>query len=211
LADGQSGFATWGLLSGSTWGADIFGQDGRQIARVAMTPGTADTFFSDWLVTLYQRTDLTSLQFQGGAGYGGVLFDRASPPLGLGTGTAGSGLGRDFDLNDANWSGITATYTDVVTLNGNPWAGDLFSHVSVDFTNAEWCTAGLLCLAGLGWNSDVPDANGPNANPFGFRMDTDLGRFPAGNTVVPEPSTYVLMAAGLAVLGIAARRRNKRA
>ena len=41
-----------------------------------------------------------------------------------------------------------------------------------------------------------------------FRLDTDISGSAVGTTVTPEPSTYALMAAGLAGLGFFSRRRR---
>jgi len=204
LEDGSTGFASWGLLSGSTYGVNIFsGQS--QIAQVAITPGSSDTFFSDWMVTLYKSSNLKTLRFDGGLGNGGVIFDRCTGVLCLSEGTDQSNIGKDFQVG-SNWKGITANYTNGVTLNNAPLVGDLFTTVEVDFTNAEYCTLQIvICISG--WNNDVPDVNGPG-NPFAFNMDTDKGTFTSRDIVTPEPSTYALMAAGLLGLGIAARRRR---
>jgi len=50
---------------------------------------------------------------------------------------------------------------------------------------------------------------GPNSAGYGSQLfDNGLYAAAAPTNVVPEPSTWALMIAGLAGLGIAARRRN---
>lgn len=209
LEDGSiSGFDMWRDLGSDTWGADLWSGaegTGTHIATVSMTPGSADTYHTNWSITLYQTNNLKSLSFEGGASYGGVLFDRTRwsfDSCGLFVGTCGSDIGRDFNTIDSKWTGITANYTNAVGLGSDPIVGDIFSRVDVDFTQAQWCRINfIICYRP---NADVPDVDGPNPNPFGFMMDTDLGTF----STVPEPSTYALMGFGLAALGFVSRRRR---
>lgn len=201
----------WNNLGGGTWGIN-FGN------RMRLSLGSTDnTYNSLWKVELFdweqgEDDDLLELTFEGGSTFGNVLFDRQSgcngvPALACIGDTPGSSLGYSFDIQnnglgdgytsvtDDDFEDVTALYSNLVQLGAGAMQYDLFTKVHVNFAPGFGTTDG--------GNPDGPDAG--SANPFYFRMDTDKGQF----STVPEPSTYALMAAGLAgVFGFARRRRN---
>ena len=161
----------------------------------------ASTFNSPYTFNWNKTNDFRTLKFEGGPAYGNVLFDIpdgncGTPSITCARETTGSSTGNEFDIQFsgsnlnafANTFGTgTVTYSNLVSVLGQSTQYDLFSTVEMVFP---------ISLSG-------PD-NGQA--PFTFQMDTDLGR-----NVVPEPSTYALMGAGLiSILGFA-RRRNRNA
>jgi PEP-CTERM motif len=92
-------------------------------------------------------------------------------------------------------SGVTGIYSNLVGLTGIPPVGDLFEQFTMQFDSGN----------GAGLSGD-----------FFFAVDTDniiansvlVPIDPAPSTTVPEPSTYALMAAGLAGMLLMARRRR---
>lgn len=190
-----------GAGAGTNWGVNLFNGQTRMI-QVSMS-GPLDTYPNDWTVNLYTGTDLVSLLFEGGAAYGGVMFDRSTGFAGGSIGTPGSDVGNDYDMSSA-WSGVTATYSNAIGLGAATPVGDLYQQVSVNFSNATYCNALFNCFFQGGPDGDVPDSGN---SPFAFAMDTDKGTFAV--STVPEPSTYALMGAGLlGVFGVARRRRT---
>lgn len=183
----------WANL-GSTFGVSWGNLGGMTLA------GGSNTYSSLWTVTLNSGTDLDRILFEGGPSYGRVLFDRScsnnrdigescSQFAGGGDGTTGSDVGNDYDINSTNsrWNPVVATYSNAVALGAASPVGDLFQQVNVDFSE---------------FNDEGPDNS---HSPFTFRMDTDLSNV----STVPEPSTYALMAAGLAaIMGFSRRRRR---
>ena len=143
------------------------------------------TFFSSW--TLSNNTGLPISGLIIDAGVGGIAFDIGLPPLGFGTGTVNSSLGRTFNAgaSDDGLSG-TATYSNQIAIaaNGGSPVGDLYGALALNFTN----DGGLL----------------PGAT-LTFRADTDrLG----GPVAVPEPSSWMALA-GLGLLGAIMFRRRR--
>ncbi len=127
---------------------------------------------------------------------GNTVFDRTNPSAG----TPGSDRGKDvdgFDSYCAFWllvcldqGDIHVTYFNQVVLGNNPFAGDLYAGVQIDF----------LSGGGLNEGSD-----------WRFSLDTDiatsLGK-PISAAAVPEPGSMVLFGTGL--LGLAAAVRHRR-
>lgn len=200
---GVSLFGFWADLTGGRWGVDLYNGNTR-LGTVSLG-ATSYTYSSDYKIELYQYSpNLASILFEGGAAYGGVLFDRSSGFAGNSVGTVGSDVGNDYDLLDSDWDNVTAQYRNAVKLNSNSPVGDIFQSVFVDFSNATF-DCGRRCT-----DTDAPDKGN---SPFYFEMDTDKGVFAGANiqTTVPEPSTYALMGAGLMGIFGFARRRNRNA
>lgn len=196
---GLSLIGTWGMLDANYWGV-FLKKDGTDYLRVRIGTNT-NTYNNSWSATLYQSSpDLSTLSFEGGASYGGVLFDRETSPNCNNSfshtcrgQTTDSDAGDSYDISSDDFNSSDVTYTNLVRFNNESVKYDLFSKVSVDFSDFN---------------------RGPdNDDSFSFKMDTDKGVFAGANiqTTVPEPSTYALMGAGLLGIFGFARRRNRNA
>jgi hypothetical protein len=103
-------------------------------------------------------------------------------------------------------------YTGPISANfGNPMAGQqAFCGQSGGFVTSTFSamlTAGTTVRLALdgGWDDSFQN---PSPNWIIQQVSITLG---TPQQVVPEPSTYVLMATGLGALGMMARRRNQKA
>jgi hypothetical protein len=121
----------------------------------------------------------------------------------------------NFDANLGASTSLFGTYTlggaapAVLTFSGtpyfyNPAAGNLLLDLRVSGTLVN-----LLDPAGFVARSNVPGGNYSRAQNFGsgsagYGLDT---RF-TGSTVLPEPSTWILLGTGLLAVGSMARRRR---
>jgi len=153
--------------------------------RLSLTiDGSSDTFSSYWsgsnsIAGLYQ------LEFD--AKNTNVLFDRTFY-YNFAEGTPGSNLGWDGDIACDGLLyllcelGTSVVYTDAARIAPNEPVGDLYRKMTMTFSGT-----GIA----RGVDGDI------------IRFDTDITM-----ATVPEPSTYLLMSAGLAGLGIVARRRR---
>jgi len=159
--------------------------------------GASTNTFNNWYTFDWTPgNDFRTLKFEGGIGFGHVIFDIASqtgcgsPSLICAGQTTSSSTGMAFDIEDdsrvLSFDG-SVTYSNPVRYQSESLKYDVFTTVEMTFVNS----------------SSGPDSD---QTPFRFKMDTDLGV-----SVVPEPSTYALMAAGLAGIFGFARRRNRTA
>lgn len=103
-------------------------------------------------------------------------------------------------LFSSSYAGVPQTFDD--TFTGTGTSGFVFALDAGDVTALQ----ALLALPGSG--SDVIGVSASASMATGGPETIYIG---AGVSAIPEPETYAMMAAGLGLLGFAARRRNKSA
>jgi hypothetical protein len=190
---GGGGSATWGSLGGGVHG--VTGANG-----FTLRMGSADdTFDTSWELRNSTTARLASLRLRGAAGR--TVFDcgwntTVSPNRcnntgrgGAGNdGTAGSNDGWSMQTTDGSFAGaVLGEYANLVSVTPNAPVGDLFEQLTLTF------------VGGMGAGES-----------YFFRADTDSSptNQPPPTQVVPEPSTYALLATGLAALAALRRRRT---
>ncbi|MCU0650373.1 MAG: PEP-CTERM sorting domain-containing protein [Gemmatimonadaceae bacterium] len=177
----------WRDLGGGNHGASVAGR-----FRLSMG-STDDSFSSNWTLANLATggPGLRSLRIEGREGR--TLFDVCwTNPLNCDTnveGTPGSANGWTLESTGGTYAGgVTGLYTNRVSVGGNAAVGDLWEELNIRFDAPVGLTGGQTYL---------------------FRADTDNSRFDAPPPqIVPEPSTYALLATGLAGLTAVARRRR---
>jgi hypothetical protein len=111
---------------------------------------------------------------------------------------AGAVFDMDADLTVPGFTLVNARLRwHVEILNGDPGNPALLFDQSLPdvLPPPDWPVLGLLIL-------DFASSSGPNVGAV-FTLEN------LAVTAVPEPETYALLLAGLALLGFAARRRKK--
>jgi hypothetical protein len=184
FSDGTVTGGSWGFLFASG-GVDYFGVANGLFSlsfRGDRDTGGASPSENDFNLANLNPSGETIVGFRLSGALANVVFDRTF--MGL-VGTPASGFGRDIvGANDpgGNEFRMTAIYRNLVGIGGAAPVGDLFETLDVTFDN--------------------PVPEGENYSLF---LDTDLT---TRLTAVPEPSTVILLASGLAALGGIARRRR---
>jgi hypothetical protein len=143
---------------------------------------SGDTFVSEWamgyLGTASHLSKLTIDAFKGN-----TVFDTSFDEEEGNTGTLGSGLGKTFKVisytTDYGLSDVVVTYRDQVAKEGNAPVGDLYRYLDIEFVGGFRGMPGIL----------------------EFIADTD------SIILTPVPPTAWLFGLGLAVLGLATRKR----
>lgn len=186
---------TDGSIFSDSW-RDLGGSHGAQVAgrfRLSVASG-GDTFSANWTLANLSTggPGLRSVRIEGREGR--TLFDvcwRTPTNCSNNTefGTDGSALGWTFSTEGGSYGGtVSALYTNIVSVGGAAPVGDLYEELNMRF-NAD---LGLI-----------------GGQTYLFRADTDNSNFrDPPPTLVPEPSTYALMASGLAALMVIGRRRR---
>lgn len=146
-----------------------------------------DTYGASW--KLYNNTGLNLVGLHIDAIPGNTMFDRTTTTEGgtLTNGTPGSAFGRTFEPVGGTDEGldIVATYYDEIALEGFSPVGDLYKRLEIQFTNTNGLAPG---------------------DSLHFVADTDNV---AHGGEIPEPSTALLLAAGLIGGGILYRRKHR--
>jgi hypothetical protein len=192
FATGGGGSAAWGSLGGGFHG--VSGANGFSL-RVGSDD---DTFLSSWTLQNSSVARLATLRLRGAAGR--TVFDCGWNPsvspnrcnnTGSGgaanPGTIGSADGWSLQTTGGSFAGaVLGEYANLVSVTPNAPVGDLFEQLTLTFVGSM----------GAG-------------DSYTFRADSDSSpaNQPPPSVVVPEPSTYALLATGLAALAMLRRRR----
>jgi len=182
----------------ATWTALVAGLSGGAVdAGWFKITESGDTFSSISTTGPWQLYNLNALYsligFELYGAPGSTTFDR-SPPVPP-EGTPGSDVGRDFDVYDKSVNpnppylidyDVTAIYSDILNLTGDPAVGDEYARLTVEF------------------GANTPVAPG---TVLSFHQDTDNAA--VRGTIVRTPdvaSTSMLV--GLGLMGLGALRRR---
>ena len=138
----------------------------------------------------------------------GILFNASEPPGGGENGITLQSLTATFFSPTGALVGtpilLTSSFTTANTLTGAGNSGFLFTVSGPAFALPEGTRIGLSATVGC----TTPTANCLAATGG---QETFFVVNAAGGTVIPEPSTYMLLGTGLAALGMVARRRRTNA
>lgn len=208
-------------------GADWTGSTAKQVnysaAALNGNFGAPDNINTPTGYEIFMRRDAnwlyTALRTTAGRNSGGLLFANLYYGLRFGAGPFGSSGGSTLSFevtNDRAFLAGSGPY-----FNDN--ASNLIQYATTSVGGVDIFESAIHLSAftgnALGVTGYVPDASAVGirlnlSQSFGYSVaggqtnygDERLGFVPLA--VVPEPSTYALMAAGLAALGLVARRRR---
>jgi hypothetical protein len=178
-----AGFSN-GSSDSQTWATTGLGAGGVTSSLFSLSM-SGDTFGGTWTLINTNSFLLTSLSIDAGAG--NTVFDMiVDPEL-----TSGSARGGPFVETTGLGGNIVANYSKSVSLNADPFQGDLFALLLVNFTGLD---AGGVASDGR----------------LLFTQDTDNLLLPGDLRGTPIPGALPLFASGLGVLGFLAHRRKRK-
>jgi hypothetical protein len=181
-----SGFASWGDIGGGGCGVNSGG------FRVILGCADASGDANGWMILNTTGQPIVKVQFNGAPGR--TVFDCSwdgigciASGMGFEVGTVDSDVGYTHTKVGGSFGGSpSGTYTNLVGLGGAPPVGDLFEQFELRFEVLQ------------------------HGDSYVFRVDTDQAELTATSppSTVPEPATWTMLAAGLAVMHVGARRRR---
>lgn len=181
------------------------------IQKVGPSGGTTSTFISSFGNSRGLAFDTTGNLYASNSGFGGATVAKISP--------GGSTI-------DGNWSsGYNYPYGVAIDSSGNVYTSSFFANIgkvgpaggaastfATGFSNPTGLamgTSGLLYAADASLNS-ISVINSSGSILYSFTTGTDTPRGVAFQTVVPEPSTYMLAGIVSMTIGVLARRKKIR-
>jgi hypothetical protein len=170
-----------GSVKSSTWATTGSGAGAAALANFFRISERGDTFNDNaWVIANLNPTlNITSFKLFGASDH--TMFDRT---FGGATGTTGSASGKDFGI--AGHYNVTATYSDMLALDGNAPVGDEFETLQVDFSDSTQLGVGASTT---------------------FTQDADNALF--SNTIQPAPDvTNNALLFGISLIGMVTLKRR---
>ncbi|MES2523391.1 MAG: PEP-CTERM sorting domain-containing protein [Gemmatimonadota bacterium] len=212
------GEGNWGTTNYAGADAGSIFSSGTRLVWLEGGDGSANTF-NGFLIT--HRSTIETWVSNGGR-----LVLNAAPNVGgnidFGFGGLTLNFGDSYGSNAVAVDAAHQVFNGPAGAIGTSFSGTAFSHAFVTGAGLDAILvdeygrtvlgeltfgAGRVLAGGMtttNWHSPSPDAQNLNANLLSY---ADLG----ATTTVPEPSSMVLLAAGMLGLGVVARRKTTRA